>query len=330
MIRTDSSPQPIRLQRSQLAVPASSPHFFEKAARGDADSIFLDLEDAVRPEIKDRARDFAVQALNDVDWGNKVMSVRVNGLDTPWGWEDIVVVARRCPRLDAIMLPKTNRPADVHFVDTLLSGIEMASGRKLRIGIEALIETAPGLAHVEQIAASSSRLESLIFGIGDFSLSIQTGDLHSQGGPSALYQVLASADASGQRPSFWGDPWHHALGRIVTAARAYGLRPIDGPFGSVADEAGYRASARRGAMLGFEGKWCIHPSQVAPANEVHSPAPEVLAWAQRVAAQLEAADGAGAVLVDGSLVDLAHVRMAEHLMTRQKLIDDVAARKQAI
>lgn len=319
-VQNPTHPRPVRLQRSELAVPATSEHFFEKAAQSEADVIFLDLEDAVWPDHKDQARRNAVAALNGVDWRGKTMAVRVNALDTPWAWRDIVEVAQNCPRLDMILLPKASCASDIHFVETLLRGIEQTTGRKNPIGIEALIETAPGLTHVDEIAAASPRLEALIFGVGDFSLSIGSRDPLT-GGPSPLYKVLAAPDASGVRPAYWGDPWHYALGRILTACRTWGLRAIDGPFGDVRDEAGYRSSAERASALGFEGKWAIHPAQIKPANEVFSPTSQELTWAERVAREMKAAPEAGAILIDGKLVDLAHLKMVDAIMARQQLIE---------
>jgi malyl-CoA/(S)-citramalyl-CoA lyase len=303
-------------------VPATSPHFFEKAARGHADVIFLDLEDAVSNDKKDRARTLAVEALNDIDWGDKTMAVRVNALDTPWAYRDIIAVAEKCPRLDMILLPKPAVAADIYVVETLLNGIEATIGRRDPIGIEALIETAEGLCNVESIASASDRLEALIFGVGDFTLSVQARDPLT-GGPNPRYSVLTGTDEDGQRARHWNDPWHFALARIVTACRAYGLRAIDGPFGDVRDEAGYRASAMRASALGFEGTWAIHPSQCQPANEVFSPDPSELVWAEQVTAAMAKAEGegAGAVLVDGKLADLAHLKMVRTIMDRQALID---------
>jgi malyl-CoA/(S)-citramalyl-CoA lyase len=314
--------RPKRLQRSELAVPATSPHFFEKAAKGAADTIFLDLEDAVSVDKKDRARALAVEALNDVDWGEKTMAVRVNALDTPWAYRDIIAVAEQCPRLDMILLPKANIGPDIYVVETLLAGIEATIGRKTPIGIEALIETTEGLCNVEEIARSSERLEALIFGVGDFTLSVRARDPLT-GGPNPRYTVLSDADSAGNRTRDWGDPWHFALARIVTACRAYGLRAIDGPFGNVRDEAGYRASAMRASALGFEGKWAIHPAQVVPANEVFSPEPAELEWARRITEAMARAEAAGdgAVLVDGRLVDLAHLKSVQAIMERQALIE---------
>lgn len=311
----------IRLQRSELAVPATSEHFFEKAARSDADAIFIDLEDAVWPQHKNRAREMAVAALNDVDWGDKTMSVRVNSLDTRWAWEDIIAIAKHCPRLDMVLLPKANCASDIQFVETLLRGVEETVGRKSPIGIEALIETASGLSHVDAIAAASPRLEALIFGVGDFSLSIGCSDPLTCG-PTALYQVLADPDAKGARPAFWADPWHYALARIATACRTWGLRAIDGPYADVRDDAGYRASAKRGAALGFEGKWALHPAQIGLANEIFSPSPAALQWASRIDRAMKAAPDEGAILVDGKVVDMAHVKMIETIQARQKQIDD--------
>jgi malyl-CoA/(S)-citramalyl-CoA lyase len=322
VIRRNPPSRPRRLQRSELAVPATSPHFFEKAARGHADVIFLDLEDAVSNDKKDRARTLAVEALNDIDWGDKTMAVRVNALDTPWAYRDIIAVAEKCPRLDMILLPKPAVAADIYVVETLLNGIEATIGRRDPIGIEALIETAEGLCNVESIASASDRLEALIFGVGDFTLSVQARDPLT-GGPNPRYSVLTGTDEDGQRARHWNDPWHFALARIVTACRAYGLRAIDGPFGDVRDEAGYRASAMRASALGFEGKWAIHPSQCQPANEVFSPDPSELVWAEQVTAAMAKAEGegAGAVLVDGKLADLAHLKMVRTIMDRQALID---------
>ena len=247
-----------RLQRSELAVPASSERFFEKAAKGPADAIFLDLEDAVVPELKDKARDTAVAALNDIDWGDKIMAVRVNALD-----------AERCPRLDMILLPKTNMAADVYVVEQLLNGIEATTGRKDRIGIEVLIETAAGLANVEEIARASDRLEAMIFGVGDFTVSMRARDPFT--GESNRRYRMYGVNEAGEREMHWNDPWHFALARIATTCRAFGLRPLDGPYVDFRNTDGFRASAERAAALGFEGKWAIHPSQVEIANEVYAP-----------------------------------------------------------
>jgi malyl-CoA/(S)-citramalyl-CoA lyase len=310
-----------RLQRSELAVPATSPRFFAKAAAGAADVIFLDLEDAVAPAKKDEARAQAIAALNDLDWGTKTLAVRVNGLDTPWAAQDILEVARRAPRLDMILLPKAGSAFDVQFVAQLLTLVERETGRAKRTGIEVLIETAKGVAHVEEIAQASDRLEAMIFGVGDYTVEMRTYD-EVFGTPSPRYSILTHGEASG-RERHWNDQWHFAMARIANACRAYGLRPIDGPFTDFRDADGYRASALRAAALGFEGKWAIHPSQVELANEVFSPTPAQLAWAARINAVMEktTAAGQGAVGADGVLVDMAHLKMADAIVERQALIE---------
>jgi malyl-CoA/(S)-citramalyl-CoA lyase len=310
-----------RLHRSELAVPATSQNFFEKAARGDADVVFLDLEDSVAPAQKERGRGLAIAALNEIDWGSKTMVVRVNGLDTEWGYRDIVDVAERCPRLDLVLLPKAGGARDIEFVDTLLSGIERSGSRATPLGIEALIETALGLANVEEIARSSTRLEALVFGIGDFIISMQTPD-RQVGAINPDYAVLTDRDAEGRRARYYNDQWHYALARVATACRAYGLRPVDGPYTNFGDEEGYRASAARARALGFDGKWAIHPTQVALANEAFTPEPLVVAWAQKVSDAMNeaSANGLGAIKIDGELIDLAHLKMTHNILERDRAI----------
>jgi len=304
-----------RVQRSELAVPATSPHFFQKAAQGPADSIFLDLEDAVAPNRREEGRANAVKALNDVDWGAKIVSVRVNGLDTPWAIADIMAVAR-CPRLDMILLPKVQTSEDVRFVDRLLGCLELETPRERRVGIEILIETTRGLAEVEAIAASSPRLEGIIFGVGDYSIELENFDTVF-GAPNPEYAVGGAEN----------DQWHFALARIANACRAHGLRPIDGPFANYGDPDAYRASAIRARALGFEGKWAIHPSQVAIANEIFSPTPAQIAWARRIADRMAAAasDGQGAIGIEGVLIDRAHVKLAEKILARATLFQGAVA-----
>lgn len=314
-------PRRMRLHRSELAVPATSEHFFEKAARSDADVVFLDLEDSVAPAKKNAARLLTIAALHDVDWGAKTMAVRVNGLDTEWGWRDIVEVAQACPRLDLILLPKAGGARDIEFVETLLAGIEQSTGRTDPIGIEALVETALGLANVEEIARASTRLEALIFGVGDFIISMQTPD-RMVGAINADYAVLTDPDPQGQRQLYYNDQWHHAMARIAAACRAWGLRPVDGPYTNFRDERGFRASAGRARALGFDGKWAIHPNQVAWANEAFTPAPSVVAWAAKVSAAMADAveQGMGAISIDGELVDLAHLKMTRNILERDRMI----------
>jgi len=295
-----------RIQRSELAVPATSIPFFEKAARGPADSLFLDLEDAVAPSRRDEARANAVAALGSVDWGSKIVSVRVNGLGTPWAIRDLIDVAR-CPRLDMVLVPKIETADDVIFVDRLLTGLELEAPRARPLGIEILIETTKGLANVEAIAAASPRLEGIIFGVGDYSIELENFDTVF-GAPNPDYAVGGHTN----------DQWHFALARIANACRAYGLRPIDGPFANYGDPVAYRESAIRARALGFEGKWAIHPSQVAIANEVFAPTAAQVAWAQKIAERMaaEAAKGSGAIGLDGVLIDRAHVKLAEKILAR--------------
>lgn len=307
----------IRLQRSQLAVPASSVEFFEKAARSEADAVFLDLEDAVAPQRRVEARDNAVRALDEIDWGTKVMSVRVNGLNTPWSISDILAVAR-CPRLDLILMPKVETPGDVAFLDRLLRGLELETPRKTPLGIEILIETTRGLANVEAIAAASPRLEAMIFGVGDYSIELENFDTVF-GQPHPDYAVDARDGEAGRR--HWNDQWHFALARIANACRAYGLRPIDGPYANFGDADGYRSSALRARALGLEGKWAIHPSQVSLANEVFSPTQDQVQWANLILQRMEAeaAEGKGALGFDAVLIDQAHVKLADKILRRAAL-----------
>jgi malyl-CoA/(S)-citramalyl-CoA lyase len=321
MSLTVHKPRRFRLQRSELAVPATSPHFFPKAAKGDADVIFLDLEDAVAPEQKIKARENAIEALNQMDWGDKTVAVRVNGLDTPWAFRDILDIGLKCPRLDMIMLPKTGTPFDVQYVDTLLGQIEQDVKRKEPFGLEVLIETALGMSNVEAIAASSERLEAMIFGVGDYSVSMQTGDVLF-GSAVAKYSILTAPNERGERERHWNDKWHFALARMANACRAYGLRAIDGPYVDYADTDGYRACAERSAVLGLEGKWAIHPSQVAIANEVYSPSQELLEWSGRLVTAMNEAvgQGRGAASLDGKMIDMAHFKVAENIARKREAI----------
>jgi malyl-CoA/(S)-citramalyl-CoA lyase len=307
---------PARLNRSELAVPGSSPQFFEKAAKGAADVVFLDLEDAVAPDLKPQARENIVQAINDVDWGTKTLSVRINGLDTPYMYRDLVDVLEQAgDRLDLVMIPKVGTAADVYAVDMLVTQIEQAKGRKKRVGFELLIETALGMANVHEIVRASKRNESLHFGVADYAASTRARTV-GIGGPNPDYAVLTDKDEGGERHTHWGDMWHYAIARMVVAARAAGLRPIDGPFGDFSDPDGFRAQARRSAVLGCEGKWAIHPSQVTLANEVFTPPAKEVERSRRILDAMERArrEGKGAVSLDGKLIDIASIRQAEQLV----------------
>ena len=310
-----------RLQRSELAVPGSNTALFEKAARSAADVIFLDCEDAVAPDDKAQARRNIIVALNEIDWGSKTMMVRINGLDTHYMYRDVVDIVEACPRLDMLLIPKVGVPQDVYALDMLVTQIEAATGRQKRIGFEVLIETALGMANVEAIAQSSKRLEAMSFGVADYAASTRArttviGGVHRDSG------VLTDPDSEGRRAYHWSDPWHAAQTRVLVACRAYGLRPIDGPFGDFGDRDGFMAAARRAAVLGYEGKWAIHPSQIELANEVFTPSAAEVDKARRILAAMQQAarEGRGAVSLDGRLIDLASIRMAEVLIAKADAI----------
>ncbi len=311
---------PARLNRSELAVPGSQPQFFEKAAKGAADIVFLDLEDAVAPDEKEKARKNIIQALNDIDWRGKTMSIRINGLDTHYMYRDVVdVVEQAGQHLDLIMIPKVGTAADVYALDMLVTQIETAKGFKKRIGFEHIIETALGMQNVHEIAAASKRNESLHFGVADYAASTRARTV-GIGGPHPDYGVLTDKDADGRRHYYWNDPWHYALSRMMVACRAYGLRPIDGPFGDFSDPDGYLAAAKRAAVLGFEGKRAIHPSQVELANKVFTPSEAEVTKAKRIVEAMKQAakEGKGAVSLDGRLIDIASIRQAEALLNKAR------------
>ena len=311
-----------RLHRSELAVPGSNLRMLEKAPTAGADVVFLDLEDAVAPDDKVQARRNVIEALNDMDWSNCSVSVRINGLDTPYCYRDIVdVVEQAGGRLDTLLIPKVNRPADILFVSTLLEQIEAARGLE-PINLHILIETALGMANVEGIAQTCpERLEAMVFGVADYAASTQARTTQ-MGGANPDYAVLTHADAGGRREGHWGDQWHYAISRLVVACRAYGLRPIDGPFGDIQDAEGFLAVARSVAALGVEGKWAIHPSQIALANQVFTPGEAEVDRARRIlAAMAEAATaGRGAVALDGRLIDAASIRQAQVMVDKAEQI----------
>ena len=306
-----------RLHRSELAVPGSAPGMFEKAATSKADVVFLDLEDAVAPDDKEQARKNIIQGLNEIDWGRKTMMVRINGLDTHYMYRDVVDIVEACARLDMILIPKAGVAADVYALDMMVTQIETAKKRTKRIGFEVLIETALGMANVEAIAQSSRRLEAMSFGVADYAASTRARTTVI-GGVNPDYGVLTDKDAKGERQYFWADPWHAAQTRMMVACRAYGLRPIDGPFGDFSDPDAFIAAANRVAVLGYEGKWAIHPSQIDLANKVFTPSDAEVNKARRiVAAMADAAKaGKGAVSLDGRLIDIASIRMAEALLKK--------------
>ena len=304
-----------RVQRCELAVPGSNPGMFEKALKSGSDFVFLDLEDAVAPDDKIQARKNVIQAINDLDWkGHGItLSVRINGLDTQYMVRDVVdLVEQAGSKIDTLLVPKVGVHADVYMVEAMLNQLETQQGLQNKIGIEALIETALGMANVEGIArrGAAGRLEALHFGVADYAASNRARTIN----------------IGGLNPDYPGDQWHAAISRMTVACRAYGLRPIDGPFGDIKDPAGFMLAAKRAAALGIEGKWAIHPSQVALANEVFTPPAAEVDKAQRILAALKeaAAQGKGAASLDGRMIDAASARMASNVV---KAAQDIAAKK---
>ncbi len=308
---------PSRPNRCQLFGPGSRPAIFEKMAASAADVINLDLEDSVSPADKPEARANIIRAINEIDWGTKTLSVRINGLDTPFWYRDVVELLEQAgDRLDQIMIPKVGNAGDIYAVDALVSAVEMAKGRKKPIDFEVIIETAAGLAHVEEIAAASPRMVAMSLGAADYaaSMGMQTTGI---GGTQENYYMLAP---NGKK--HWNDPWHAPIVAIVAACRTHGLLPVDGPFGDFSDDEGFVAQARRSATLGMVGKWAIHPKQVALANEVFTPSEAQITEAREILAAMKQAeaDGQGAAVYKGRLVDLASIRQAEVIVKQAELI----------
>ena len=300
-----------RLQRSELAVPGSSPEMFEKALNSKADYIFLDLEDAVSPMDKITARKNVIKGLKELNWKEKgkTISVRINSPDTHYMYKDIIdLVEEVGDKLDTILLPKAGTASDVYMIDCLLTQIETNKKLKNKIGIECLIETALGMSNIKEIAKSSERLEALHFGVADYAASLR-----------ARTVVIG-----GLNPDYPGDQWHHGLSQLVMTCRAYGLRAIDGPFGDFNDPDAYVEAAKRGAAIGIEGKWAIHPSQIELANKVFSPPSSEVTKAKRILEELDKAAkaGKGAAQLDGRMIDAASARMAENIVNIDKQINN--------
>ena len=304
-------PAKSRLQRSELAVPGSSPKMFEKALNSNADFIFLDLEDAVSPNDKVTARQNVIKALKQINWREKgkTISVRINSLDTHYMYRDLIeIVEEAGDKIDTLLLPKAGTAEDVYMVDCLLTQIETSKKIKNKIGIECLIETSLGMSNIKDIAKSSNRLEALHFGVADYAASLR-----------ARTVVIG-----GLNPDYPGDQWHHGLSQLVMTCRAYGLRAIDGPFGDFNDPEAYIESAKRAAAIGIEGKWAIHPSQIDLANEVFSPPEKEVIKAKRILEELKKAakEGKGAAQLEGRMIDAASARMAENIVNIDKLIQN--------
>jgi malyl-CoA/(S)-citramalyl-CoA lyase len=281
--------------------------------------VFLDREDAVAPDQKEQARKNIIEALHDLDWSGKTVSVRINGLDTHYCYRDVVDIMEQAgDKVHLLMIPKAGTAADIYAIDMLCTQIEAAKGYKTRVGFEMIIETALGMQNVHEIAAASKRNESLHFGVADYAASTKARTTVI-GGPNPMYGVLTDKqEGSDARDYHWGDMWHYAIARMVVAARANGLRPIDGPFGDFKDPDGFRAQANRSAVLGCEGKWAIHPSQIDLANEVNSPSEAEVTKAKRILEAMEKAkkEGLGAVQLDGRLIDIASIKQAEVMVQK--------------
>lgn len=308
---------PARPNRCQLFGPGSRIELFEKMAKSAADVINLDLEDSVAPSDKDNARNNVIEAINDIDWGNKYLSVRLNGLDSPYWYRDVVDILERAgDRIDQFMIPKVGSAADVYAVDALVTAVEAAKGRTKPISFEVIIESAAGISHVEEIAAASPRLQAMSLGAADFaaSMGMQTTGI---GGTQENYYMHHEG------AKYWSDPWHWAQTAIVAACRTHGVLPVDGPFGDFSDDEGFIAQARRSATLGMVGKWAIHPKQIALANDVFTPSEEQVKEAHEIIAAMEQAkaNGEGATVYKGRLVDIASIKQAEVIVRQSEMIN---------
>ncbi|OTE98802.1 CoA ester lyase [Halorubrum sp. SD683] len=291
----------VTLRRTQLATPASDEKMMHSAADSDADEVFLDLEDSVAPNAKPDAREPLIAAAREEDWSDKVLSFRMNGIDTEWWYDDVItVVGAAGESIDDIIIPKVKSASDIHTVENLLRQVEVNNGLEVgAIGLEPQIEDGEGIHNVHDIAHASDRLSSIIFGPGDYSAAMGTPGLDI-----------------GQFPEYPGHYWHHALSECNSAAKSAGLPCLDGPYADIEDADGFRQSAERANMIGCDGKWAIHPSQIEIGNDVFAPDPETAERAKRIVdAYAEAMEeGKGAVSVDGQMVDEATNKMAQDIV----------------
>jgi citrate lyase beta subunit len=295
--------------RTMLFVPASRPSMIAKAAASQADAVCLDLEDSVLPDEKVASRGNVIRALQEIDFGRRVRMVRINSVDTEYADGDLAeVMEAAADRVDVIMIPKVASAADVAAVDSILTRSEGASGLTRRIGIEAQIESAAGFLYVREIATASSRLEGLIFGPGDFAASMQM--------PASAIGELDAHDAA-----YPGHRYHAVMLTIVAAARANGLRCMDGPYAGYTDTAGLVRACEIAIALGFDGKQCIHPGQLATVNAAFSPTDEEVARASALVKAYESAiaEGRGAASHQGRMIDAASLRMAQVILRRHEL-----------
>jgi citrate lyase subunit beta/citryl-CoA lyase len=298
-----------RLERSVLLVPASNWGMIQKTAASKADAVCIDLEDAVTIDEKEASRANVARAFKELDFGRKLRMCRINGLDTHYAYRDLIeVVEAAGDGIDLIVVPKVNRPEDVYMVETLLAQIESYRKFTRPIGIEALIETAQGCVNIRDIAACSTRLEGFIYGPGDYAASVRM--------PMESIGELDENDAV-----YPGHRWHHVMHSIITAARAYNKRAIDGPFAGIKNPEGLTQACKIARAMGFDGKWCIHPSQIDMANQTFVPSEKELAWAQTVLNEYELArqEGRGALSVKGKMIDVASLRMCQTTVERAKL-----------
>jgi malyl-CoA/(S)-citramalyl-CoA lyase len=309
VFKNSSEKKTMKPRRSILSVPGHIEKMHAKACRSSADGVMLDLEDSVPTDVKASARETVIQSILSMDWQGKNLTFRINGLDTPYGYRDLLEVAEAAGhRIDAVVVPKVHHPGDIHFVGRMLDGIEMSKNLPRHIGIEATIESAQGLDNVSETAKASDRLKALIFGIVDYSVSINAR------------LISISGHGENEAAVYPGHRWNFEMSRIVMAAKANGLMAIDAPYGNFKDPEGLRQSAAIACALGFDGKWVIHPDQIDIINEIFSPSKEDIARAEKVlAAHKEAEEkGLGAVAVDGRMVDRATVRLAMQVYEQAK------------
>ena len=303
--------------RCLLAVPAVRQEFFQKAADSRSDALFLDLEDSVARDHKIAARANAARALREIAWKRKRVLVRTNALDTEWAFRDIEHLGANCPRLDGFLIPKMGSVEELHYVEALLTALDRERPPDRPLELHILIETALGMARVEAILEATQRIVSVSFGVGDYSLSLGGQD-RLVGGANKDYTVLTDSTAESAREIHWNDQWHYALARVVNACHAFNVMPLDGPFGNFADTRGFLAAAARGRVLGYQGKWAIHPTQIALANQAYTPSDEEVSWARAALGALDGAEreGKGAVALNGQLLDVAHRKIANRILGR--------------
>ena len=308
---------PIRLRRSILSVPANREKMVKKAFSLPADVIMLDLEDSVPVQEKEEARKRVIAAFREEEWGRKVRAYRINGMDTPFAYRDVIdIVEAVGDRIDVVVVPKVNDPGEIKAIDYLLTQIELRRGYRNSIGIEASIETATGMLRVEEIAFSSPRLEALVFGVADYGAS--------------MMMLSKGISGHGDSEEFYpGHRWHFPLSRMTMAAKAAGLAAIDAPYGNYKDPEGLRRSCLLSASLGLDGKWAIHPEQVQTINEIYTPSPEDVRRSQRILEAYEEAqkEGCGSLAIDGKMVDAASIRIARVICGQWEAINGKALKE---